>query len=1046
MQPSVQQQQQYINNNSSSSSSNEPRYHHRSKRHLVDVATLVSGSNQVPDQLHLQQQRYSVQANNNVADAKQAENTAPSLRFVLEPPTRLEFSNSTGAVVACVATITAGAGHTAAAAATAATATPSTASGQQQQSSAAASPVALQDGSPQHTTQLAHVRWQRADTGEEVGVALGAFGQPLRHVRQSDTALVFAPFKAHELRADVHLGAYRCVANHGPLTLVSREMRVRAVVEQQHFQVEVFDEFVIEGNTAVFKCQVPAHVRDHVHVDSWLEHPTQATFTASASMAQLESLWSANVRQQRAQQVQPAGASVAPNLLSSSSAVAVAVQLMRYFVVPRTGELYIYNVDASINYRAYKCRVRHTLTGALVESSAGGKLIVTESHAPVAPRITDARYAMHALENELVVLTCSAQAFPKPSYLWYRKSAGPTSGGDGTGNRPMAMVIGDTTLAAIDNMQQQQQQSTTAPTTTTTTTTTTISSNDHERFVQLGGTLVVNGAKHRDTGLYVCSVNNSVGEERIETELQVRAPLEAQLLLWPRSPEAGKSLTINCSHRGAPVHSIVFAHNGRFFKWSTSATATFTGHNGRHNTARSELNDNSNNNNNNNNQQDVVNDHGWPTGTNVLLTPDVLSTSTTAPRLLNEHTIVIDKFERRHAGIYQCFVSNYAEQVQASLELRLDDEPPRMRDTFLPKHVDAGADVSLACAATATPLPQITWSVDEMPVPESSGRVRFGDFVTKDNLVVSYVNISGAHVDDGGMYACQADNGIASVRHEALVAVTGAPGVKAMPNVTIVAATLFRIRCPAVGYPLQEIVWFQNGKRLPTNHRQRVHDNGTLEVEHVEKSFDDGQYTCSVSAPDGQQAHGSTYVTIKVKPVIEAFAFPKALREGQRASVMCTLSSGDLPLAISWLKDGKPIVQPPPSVTGHQDHEDTPTSHAHSNGNAAPDVTMPVPPHVRIEHVSAYSSSLLFESVSMQQSGNYTCLAHNDAGNASHSAPMIIHVYEQQTNIRIEQSSLANERNETRRNETNRIESSKSLLVQVHSSVGGGSTNGQLDE
>lgn len=92
--------------------------------------------------------------------------------------------------------------------------------------------------------------------------------------------------------------------------------------------------------------------------------------------------------------------------------------------------------------------------------------------------------------------------------------------------------------------------------------------------------------------------------------------------------------------------------------------------------------------------------------------------------------------------------------------------------------------------------------------------------------------------------------------------------------------------------------------------------------------------------------------------MIEPFSFPKSLREGQRASALCTVSSGDLPFKIRWFKDGRPI----PDNIG-----------------------------VRSNEVADYSSTLLFESSALHHRGNYTCVAENDAGTVSHTATMVIH-------------------------------------------------------
>lgn len=42
-------------------------------------------------------------------------------------------------------------------------------------------------------------------------------------------------------------------------------------------------------------------------------------------------------------------------------------------------------------------------------------------------------------------------------------------------------------------------------------------------------------------------------------------------------------------------------------------------------------------------------------------------------------------------------------------------------------------------------------------------------------------------------------------------------------------------------------------------------------------------------------------------PVIEPFSFPKNLQDGGRAQVTCAVSSGDMPIAFAWKKDGHQI-------------------------------------------------------------------------------------------------------------------------------------------
>lgn len=93
-------------------------------------------------------------------------------------------------------------------------------------------------------------------------------------------------------------------------------------------------------------------------------------------------------------------------------------------------------------------------------------------------------------------------------------------------------------------------------------------------------------------------------------------------------------------------------------------------------------------------------------------------------------------------------------------------------------------------------------------------------------------------------------------------------------------------------------------------------------------------------------------------PVIDKFSFPSDLREGMRTRISCVVRDGDLPITISWKKDGKPI-----------------------------------PKHATLEIHSTdeFSSSITFRSVTSIHNGNYTCVASNAAATVNYSAELLVH-------------------------------------------------------
>lgn len=45
----------------------------------------------------------------------------------------------------------------------------------------------------------------------------------------------------------------------------------RTKVVQQFYQTRVIDEFVLRGNAAILKCNLPSFIADFVYVDAWID-------------------------------------------------------------------------------------------------------------------------------------------------------------------------------------------------------------------------------------------------------------------------------------------------------------------------------------------------------------------------------------------------------------------------------------------------------------------------------------------------------------------------------------------------------------------------------------------------------------------------------------------------------------------------------------------------------------------------------------------------------------------------------------------------------
>ncbi|RWS31663.1 Down syndrome cell adhesion molecule-like protein, partial [Leptotrombidium deliense] len=312
----------------------------------------------------------------------------------------------------------------------------------------------------------------------------------------------------------------------------------------------------------------------------------------------------------------------------------------------------------------------------------------------------------------------------------------------------------------------------------------------------------------------------------------------------------------------------------------------------------------------------------------------------------------------------------------ASEALHFTNEPPNhvwfSNNTVLPKlifpkfnavfgelTVDQRKALSLKCVASGTPLPQVTWSLDASPIGEHL-RVRVGDYVTSDGFVNSFVNITSVKVEDGGVYGCQASNGIHTIRHTGRINVYGPPFVKPMSNVTVVSGTTLRIDCPYSGHPIQSVIWRKRDAKLPQNHRQIVFPNGTLIILKAERGVDDDQYKCTASNKASESASSDVYVNIIVAPLISPFNAPPNLREGMRSMLTCSVLEGDAPFQISWFKDGRRVER----------------------GNS----------NIKLSSTDEFSSTLTINKVSFEDNGNYTCVVMNTAASTNYTVNMLVKV------------------------------------------------------
>nr|XP_045362783.1 Down syndrome cell adhesion molecule [Camelus bactrianus] len=419
------------------------------------------------------------------------------------------------------------------------------------------------------------------------------------------------------------------------------------------------------------------------------------------------------------------------------------------------------------------------------------------------------------------------------------------------------------------------------------------------RFQKTVTGLLIEHTRPSDSGSYVCEVSNRYGTAKVIGHLYVKQPLKATISPRKVKSSVGSQVSLSCSVTGSEDQELSWYRNG-----------------------------------------EILNP-----GKNVRITG------------INHENLIMDHMVRSDGGAYQCFVRKDKLSAQDYVQVVLEDGTPKIISAFSEKVVSPAEPVSLMCNVKGTPLPTITWTLDDDPILKGGGH-RISQMITSEGNVVSYLNISSSQVRDGGVYRCTANNSAGVVLYQARINVRGPASIRPMKNITAIAGRDTYIHCRVIGYPYYSIKWYKNSNLLPFNHRQvAFENNGTLKLSDVQKEVDEGEYTCNVLVQPQLSTSQSVHVTVKVPPFIQPFEFPR-FSIGQRVFIPCVVVSGDLPITITWQKDGRPI----PASLG-----------------------------VTIDNID-FTSSLRISNLSLMHNGNYTCIARNEAAAVEHQSQLIVRV------------------------------------------------------
>ncbi|KAI4563342.1 hypothetical protein MJT46_010951, partial [Ovis ammon polii x Ovis aries] len=314
-------------------------------------------------------------------------------------------------------------------------------------------------------------------------------------------------------------------------------------------------------------------------------------------------------------------------------------------------------------------------------------------------------------------------------------------------------------------------------------------------------------------------------------------------------------------------------------------------------------------------------------------------------RILSSGAIEILATQLSHAGRYTCVARNSAGSAHRHVSLHVQEAPviqpqPSELDVIL------NNPILLPCEATGTPSPFITWQKEGINVI-SSGR---------SHAVLPHggLQISRAVREDAGTYMCVAQNPAGTALGKIKLNVQVPPVISPHPKeyVTVVDKPIM-LPCEADGLPPPDIMWHKDGHVIMESVRQRILSSGALQIAFAQPG-DAGQYTCMAANVAGSSST-STKLTVHVPPRIQSTEVHYTVNENSQAVLPCVADGIPTP-AINWKKDNVLLANLLGKYT-----------------------------------VEPYGE-LLLENVVPEDSGTYTCVANNAAGEDTHTISLTVHV------------------------------------------------------
>uniref|UniRef100_A0A8D0P964 Hemicentin-1 n=1 Tax=Sus scrofa TaxID=9823 RepID=A0A8D0P964_PIG len=297
---------------------------------------------------------------------------------------------------------------------------------------------------------------------------------------------------------------------------------------------------------------------------------------------------------------------------------------------------------------------------------------------------------------------------------------------------------------------------------------------------------------------------------------------------------------------------------------------------------------------------------------------------------------------------YEKYASNTWKHVVSFLFVRFVLVPPSIADEPTDLLVTKHAPTVITCTASGVPFPTIQWTKNGVRLlPRGEGYRILSSVLPHGGL-----QISRAIREDAGTYMCVAQNPAGTALGKIKLNVQVPPIISPHPKEYIIAVDKpITLPCEADGLPPPDIMWHKDGHAVMESVRQRILSSGALQIAFAQPG-DAGQYTCMAANVAGSSST-STKLIVHVPPRIQSTEVHYTVNENSQAVLPCVADGIPTP-SINWKKDNVLLANLLGKYT-----------------------------------VEPYGELILENP---EDSGTYTCIANNAAGEDTHTVTLTVHV------------------------------------------------------